>query len=61
MGTSDFDAHSVGRLEHIRQSVLRRIAYRSQNTEVGDDVPQTAGTSPADQNIDIALILLSFF
>ena len=31
-GASDLDEHSFGRLEHIRQSVLRRIAVM----EVGD-------------------------
>lgn len=39
MGTSDLDDHSVGRVEHIRQSVLRRIASGAVPTDVGNGVP----------------------
>jgi hypothetical protein len=35
MGTSDLDDHSVGRVEHIRQSVLRRIASGAAPADVG--------------------------
>ena len=38
MGTSDLDDHSVGRVEHIRQSVLRRIASGGAPTDVGNGV-----------------------
>jgi len=39
MGTSDLDDHSVGRVEHIRQSVLRRIASGAAPADVGNGVP----------------------
>ncbi|CRY92260.1 hypothetical protein SynWH8103_01533 [Synechococcus sp. WH 8103] len=38
MGTSDLDDHSVGRVEHIRQSVLRRIASGAAPADVGNGV-----------------------
>ena len=38
MGTSDLDDHSVGRVEHIRQSVLRRIASGAEPADVGNGV-----------------------
>ncbi|QNI51268.1 hypothetical protein SynRS9915_01559 [Synechococcus sp. RS9915] len=40
MGTSDLDDHSVGRVEHIRQSVLRRIASGAATADVGNGVPK---------------------
>ena len=39
MGTSDLDEHIVGVVQHIRQSVLRRIASGASATDVGDGVP----------------------
>ena len=39
MGTSDFDEYIVGAVEHIRQSVLRRIASGAVAADVGNGVP----------------------
>ena len=39
MVTSDLDKHIVGAVEHIRQSVLRRIASGAAAADVGNGVP----------------------
>ena len=59
-GASDLDEHSVGRLEHIRQSVLRRIASGQQTVEAGVGMPGVTLGS-VNQNMAMALILLTFF